>query len=117
MKSSYKMYGSFWNRQFISEKDISVCCKFNTALENTICLSKILQNEEPIVFYFLDEVPVALLIDYFPSSTSIVVVEFFVKRILQIADYYNANVLICDNQNEANTIERMISEIKKKNTE
>ena len=116
MKSSYKLYGTFWDKRPIPERALSICCKFNEISENTIHLSEILENEAPVEYQFLDGKPIELLLDYFPSVTSSVIVEFFVKRILQIADYYDVTIVRCNSQNEVDIIERIIADFDKRKT-
>lgn len=116
MKSSYKLYGSFWDKRPIPEITATISCKSDTNSENTIYLSKILKTEEPMAYNFLLGEPIVLLIDYFPSSNSKVIIEFFIKRILQIAYYYNVTVVNCNSQNEVDIIESAIAVFDKRKT-
>lgn len=110
------MYGIFWDRRPIPKSGISICCKFDEILENKIYLSKILANETPVEYQFLDGNPIVLILDYFPSNSSSVIVEFFVKRVLQITNYYDVTILKCNCQSEVAIIERVMTDFEKRKT-
>lgn len=116
MKSSYKLYGSFWDGRLIPEMNLDVRCEKDKTYENIIKISNVLSAECPEQYQCIEGKPIVLQLDYFPSGKSSVFVEFFVKRVIQIADYYNAEIVECNNQDDVDVIKNIIDDLTKRKT-
>lgn len=114
MKSSYKLYGSFWDGRSLPRANIAVQCGTDKLNENIIELSKVLSVEQPEKYKIIKKESTYLWVDYFPSKKSVVFMEFFVKRLLQIAEYYNVSMIACNNQDEVDVIEKIYADFCKR---
>ena len=117
MKTSYKLYGTFWDNRGISGKIKKIqCIGEQTSTENTLIFTEILANEQPEDHSGLVGESVALLLDYMPENESTIVWEFYLKRLLQIVEYYNVETIICKEQQRVVQLEDAIENYYKKKT-
>ena len=97
MKKSYRLLGICWDRRAIpKEKPMIFFRKENTGAKE-YRISQILQIDD----IELQEQPEnddqkLLWIDYLPKHELRCIWEFYICRLLQIAEYYNAEI-VCDN--------------------
>jgi hypothetical protein len=67
MKSSYKIYGTFWNQKDIIYKDYQMqIMNENLQTEDNITISEILSTEHPETINSLNHTK--LLLDYIPNN-------------------------------------------------
>lgn len=93
MKSSYKLYGAFWD-----QRKISAGCPLVLSSEETempmqaaiLKLSDVMKKEERKEISERENI--YLDIDFIPANKSAVVWRFYVKRLVQIAEYYRAEL-------------------------
>ncbi len=117
MKTSYKLYGTFWdNRDFSGKMKKIQCIGEQTSAENTLIFTEILADEQPEDHSGFTGESVALLLDYMPENESIIVWEFYLKRLLQIVEYYNVENIICKDQQQVVQLESAIEHYYKKKT-
>lgn len=96
MKKSYKLYGSFWDgRSMPDETVFAQCIETATDCQTSIKLSQVMKSEQPTVPLTSGGVT-NLIVDYVPTTQSIIIWDFFLKRMLQIAEYYHASVTCTD---------------------
>ncbi|MDC7301113.1 hypothetical protein [Agathobacter ruminis] len=115
MKLSYKLFGVFWD-----QKEIPKECPYVELVEDilsnwhVISLSKILEQEE------VEEIKesaktIVLLIDYLPMEKNTIVMDFFLKRLLQMTEYYHAR-MVCTDSEKTCRLNLLISNYYKRKT-
>lgn len=117
MKTSYKLYGTFWDNKDISSKKIIINSFEEQAnSESCLILSEALSNEQPIEKSGFEGKSVVLLLDYMPVNESSIVWDFYLRRLLQIVAYYNVEIINCKNQQQGTRLEKAIENYYKKRT-
>ncbi|WP_027206385.1 hypothetical protein [Butyrivibrio fibrisolvens] len=115
MKSSYKIYGTFWNQKDIIYKDYQMqIMNENLQTEDNITISEILSTEHPETINRLNHTK--LLLDYIPNNEAEIVWDFYIKRLLQMANYYNVEVIICEDEQQLEKVKTAITNYCKKRT-
>ena len=117
MKTSYKLYGTFWDNKDVSSKKLMINISGEHAnSESCLSLSEVLSNEQPIEQSCVVGESVVLLLDYMPVNESAIVWDFFLKRLLQIVEYYNVEAINCIDQQQVSRLEYAIDNYLKKKT-
>lgn len=117
MKSSYKLYGTFWDKKAVSNKRPEIQCINNIIPSETIVLSEVLNNEQPLEINNADGHIHKLYVDFVPANDATIVWNFYLKRLLQIMNYYNVNILNCSEPQQTTRLENAIKNYQKENTE
>ena len=117
MKPSYKLYGTFWDNKSVSSKNYEIqCYSEKLRSECSLILSEVLSTEQPIEISSFEGKRVDLLLDYMPENKATIVWDFYLTRLLQIIEYYNIEVIICNDQKQASLLEKAIDDYYKKKT-
>ncbi len=117
MKTSYKLYGTFWDNKDVSSKKLMInSSREQVNAESWLILSEVLSNEHPIENSSFEGKDVVLLLDYMPGNESAIVWDFYLKRLFQILEYYNVVTVTCDNQQQVSRLENAIDNYIKKKT-
>lgn len=115
MKSTYKLYGTFWDQMEISEtvhyvEDIELIPLGKMIIK----LSDVMSDEECDVLE-TDAKEVSLIVDFIPANDSVVIWDFYLKRMLQIAEYYHSEIA-CLNSEYAIHINNALRDFYKRKT-
>ncbi|WP_026652476.1 hypothetical protein [Butyrivibrio proteoclasticus] len=117
MKTSYKLYGTFWDNKDVSSKKLMINIPGEHASsESCLTLSEVLGNEQPIESVSFEGKSVVLLLDYMPANESVIVWNFYLKRLLQIVEYYKVETINCKDQRQASRLRNAIDNYIKKKT-
>ena len=117
MKTSYKLYGTFWdNKDVLSKKLMINISGEHASSESCLTLSEVLSNEQPIESVSFEGKSVVLLLDYMPANESVIVWDFYLKRLLQIVEYYKVETINCKDQRQASRLRNAIDNYIKKKT-
>ena len=114
MKTSYKLYGSAWDRQPIPTK----CPVIKTTeyfSEGTVLKLSELMNEENPQMVATEE-KVFLNIDFIPKTNSTVTWDFYLKRLLQIAECYKAELVSCLDLEQSSKLNKSLMDFYKRKT-
>ena len=115
MKSSYLLYGAFWDGMPIPKTAPKILKSCDLADMSVLSLKERFEDNTPAQMQD-NTSEIAIMVDYFPSNDKRSVVEFYMLRLLQMAEFYNAN-LCCDDELKVQYISKCMSEYyKKKNT-
>lgn len=99
MKHSYKLYGAYWDHKALPQKIFAVKPVSEASPRAyMISLSDVMKREMPTA---VDErgQQNSLLIDFIPANRSPVIWNFYLMRLLQIAGYYDAELVCKDEEN------------------
>ncbi len=107
MKNSYRLYGVFWDNKPITRRKLSVNIFDDEKNKDAVTLSGILKNEECSEEYLKEEKQY-LFVDYLPYKRYKVVTDYFIRRLMQIAEYYKVRELLCVDVEKAELLEEMI---------
>ena len=91
IKSSYKLFGSAWDRQPIPEK-----CPVVKLSERNIDGPFLKLSEQMVEKKHEKDVlneNMFLIVDFIPRTKSTVIWDFYLKRLLQIAEYYQTKTM------------------------
>ncbi|WP_022750576.1 hypothetical protein [Lachnobacterium bovis] len=117
MKTSYKLYGTFWDNKDVSSKKLMInILGEHASSESCLTLSEVLGNEQPIESVSFEGKSVVLLLDYMPANESVIVWDFYLKRLLQIVEYYKVETINCKDQGQASRLRNAIDNYIKKKT-
>lgn len=98
MKRSYKLIGLFWDGKSIPENKPSISFQDHIGVpDSTIRLSEVLLLQDGEMADFSGSDFESLLIDWMPDVKYPPIWNFYIKRLLQIADYLGAK-LVCDKE-------------------
>lgn len=107
MKSSYKLYGTFWDNKPSSDKSIVVINSDKETVDNRINISDVFKSENIEAFNFEIDKQMELFLDYVPSEKSAVVWKYYMRRVMQIAEYYKISHICCKEQDYNKVIEML----------
>lgn len=114
MKSSYKLYGSIWDRLPIPEQ----CPVVNTDKCNgdgiTIKLSEQFVKDN-LATNRLNNL-IILNVDFVLKTNSVVIWNFYLKRMLQVVEYYQISIVYCSDTNYVDRLNKKLRDYYKRKT-
>ncbi len=115
MKSSYLLYGAFWDGMSTPRSAPKILSAEDSTDMTVLSLKERFEDNAPSQMKD-NTSEIAILIDYFPLNDKKSVVEFYLIRLLQIAEFYNAK-LCCDDEVKKGYLSQWITDYyKRKNT-
>ena len=115
MKSSYKLYGDFWDGKPNQAYGLNVCLRNDRYEQTKLLLSEILKENDTSCLEKNKTEDLIVLIDYIPSEGKHIVDDFYICRLLQIVHYYNAEIQ-CEDFEAVARISSLINDYYKRKT-
>lgn len=114
MKNSYKLYGSAWDRLMIPRQcPVVKIMEFNRDVV-FFKLSELMNEEIPSRAH--DDENLILDIDFIPKTKSDVIWDFYLKRMLQIIEFYQAKPACYCNTDYVDILNEKMKEFYKRKT-
>ena len=115
MKSSYLLYGLFWDGRPTPKTVPEILRSDNMTEMTVLSLKERFEDNTPSQIQdYTSEI--AIMVDYFPLNDKRSVVDFYLIRLLQIVEFYNAKIC-CDDKTKMEFLVQWVSDYyKKKNT-
>lgn len=113
MKASYKLFGNVWDRQKIPEKCPIVQSVEQDVKGTPIKLSVLIAEENPRIEPLNENM--LMDIDFIPRTSSAVVWDFYIKRLLQIIEHYQTKI-VCSNLSDCGRLNVAIENFYKRKT-
>ena len=112
MKRTYKLYGTVWDNKPIT---YGIKLKLQTDLQIIECISlkEVLKCEKLLERKYTGEAT-ELLLDYIPDTDSHLVWDYYLKRVLQIANYYEVKSFICETKEGIDRMEMLLTDYYKR---
>ncbi|SCY14302.1 hypothetical protein [Butyrivibrio sp. INlla14] len=108
MKSTYKLYGSYWDGRPIPESVPEVILKCDAQRKAIVALTELFKEEKNIVKDSAERCKCSgVLIDYIPMNDSLCVRDYYILRLLQ-AVRCNGACIVCDDEEKATIIKGWI---------
>jgi hypothetical protein len=112
MKSTYKLFGAFWDGKPIPNSPPNVE-SIGLAHESAIPITAILRMDDESKIEEIRQSVVEIEIDYFPNCSSALIEDFFLRRLLQITEFFDARI-VCKETNVRINVSRLIKKLYKK---
>jgi len=118
LKSTYKLFGVMWDGMLIPEiipvviESVDNVGRCQVNISSLLCINDKFEMEE-----LIEEKGVDLILDYVPQNDSLVIQEFYIKRILQMIYFLqdsNVVVQVVAEREKVNYVNKMICACYKK---